>query len=120
MTELMVHRGPDECCVRGDRALALGARRLQIVDPAGGSQPFASDDGVVTAVHNGEIYNFPELRATLEGHGHRFRTRCDTEVVVHAYEQWGPAFVSRLNGMFALAVWDARLRRLVVARDPFG
>jgi asparagine synthase (glutamine-hydrolysing) len=120
MTELMIHRGPDEGGVRGGQAVALGARRLRIIDPAGGGQPFASDDGAVTAVHNGEIYNFRELRSTLEGHGHRFRTRCDTEVVVHAYEQWGPAFVSRLNGMFALAVWDARTRRLVAARDPFG
>src|SRR5438046_2393294 len=115
-----IHRGPcDECVLRGG-ALALGIRRLSIIDLEGGHQPIANEAGTVWVVLNGEIYNFRELRDELQPLGHRFKTRSDTEVVVHAYEQWGLGALSRLNGMFGLALWDSTSRSLVLARDPFG
>ena len=120
MTATLVHRGPDDEGTHIDGALGLGMRRLSIIDLEGGHQPIAGEDGSVVTVFNGEIYNFAELRRELEGHGHEFRTRCDTEVVVHAYEEWGTGALARLNGMFGLAVWDAKERRLLLARDPFG
>ncbi|CAN5842060.1 asparagine synthase (glutamine-hydrolyzing) [soil metagenome] len=120
MTASMVHRGPDDSGVHCDRELGLGVRRLSIIDLAGGAQPMSNEDGTVRVVQNGEIYNFHDLRRELESYGHVFRTRSDTEAIVHAYEQWGVGGLARLNGMFAVAIWDSAARRLVLARDPFG
>ncbi len=120
MTDSMVHRGPDDRGQIVDGALGLGMRRLSIIDLEGGRQPIANEDGTVNIVVNGEIYNFRELRVELEGIGHTFRSRSDSEVALHAYEEWGLDALRRLNGMFALALWDATRRRLVLARDPFG
>ncbi len=103
-----------------DGGIGLAARRLAIIDLAGGDQPIANEDGTVVVVQNGEIYNHLELRGELERAGHRFATRCDTEVLVHGYEEWGARLWERLRGMFAVAVHDARSRSLVLARDPFG
>ncbi|MDA1183130.1 MAG: asparagine synthase (glutamine-hydrolyzing) [Acidobacteria bacterium] len=124
------HRGPDDGGVvslptgdAGGDARARGAlvsRRLSIIDVEGGHQPISNEDGTVWTVLNGEIYNFAELRTRLEGFGHRFSTRSDTEVIVHAYEQWGDECLKHLDGMFALALWDARAERLLLARDRFG
>jgi len=114
------HRGPDDEGTFSDGPLLLGMRRLSIIDVAGGHQPITSEDGQVVVVCNGEIYNFRELRRQLEAAGHRFATHSDTEVAVHAYEEYGDAFLSRLEGMFGLALWDRRRRRLLVARDAIG
>jgi asparagine synthase (glutamine-hydrolysing) len=100
--------------------VGLAARRLSIIDLAGGHQPIANEDGRVHVVQNGEIYNHAELRAELESAGHQFRTRCDTEVIVHLFEEHGDGFAERLRGMFAIALWDGRAGRLVLARDRFG
>src|SRR5688572_9836324 len=116
MTPTMLHRGPDDegyldslPAKDGAKArLALGMRRLSIIDLEGGHQPIFNEDGTVGAVLNGEIYNFQELRAQLEDRGHAFRTRSDSEVVAHAYEEWGAECVERFEGMFALAVYDKR------------
>lgn len=120
MTRSIAHRGPDDEGYFGTSRVGLGFRRLSIIDIAGGHQPMSDTEEHVWAVFNGEIYNFIELKAELEGFGHRFRTRSDTEVIVHGYKQWGDGVLNRLNGMFGLAIWDARKRRLVVARDPYG
>jgi asparagine synthase (glutamine-hydrolysing) len=120
MSAKLVHRGPDSDGTFVDGPVGLAARRLAIIDLEGGDQPIANEDGTVTVVQNGELYNYPELRAELERAGHRFRTSCDTEVLVHLYEQEGTAFARRLRGMFAVALWDAPRRRLVLARDRFG
>ncbi len=120
MTAAMVHRGPDDDGYHFDAEAALGMRRLSIIDLAGGAQPIANERRSVEVVSNGEIYNFRELRRELESHGHVFATRSDTEVIVHAYEQWALGAFARLNGMFGIALWDADERRLVLARDPFG
>src|SRR4051812_43985672 len=120
MVDALAHRGPDGRGVRVDGPVALGNRRLAIIDLAHGEQPIANEDGSVLVVQNGEIYNYERLRDDLLAAGHRFATHCDTEVLVHAYEEWGDAFLDRLRGMFALAIWDARRRRLLVARDRFG
>src|SRR5579859_6375294 len=120
MTGIIHHRGPDDDGHwLGDDA-GLGMRRLSIIDVAGGQQPIANEDGSVIAVFNGEIYNYRELREQLETAGHRFATNSDTETIVHAYEDDGVDFVRRLRGMFAIALWDRRRRRLVLARDRFG
>jgi asparagine synthase (glutamine-hydrolysing) len=120
MSAALVHRGPDdEGCV-ADGPVALAARRLSIIDLAGGHQPIASEDGRVVAVQNGEILNHAALRRELQRAGHRFATRCDTEVLVHLYEQHGEDMLDMLRGMFAIAIWDARERRLLLARDRFG
>src|SRR6058998_2821910 len=110
MSAQLVHRGPDSGGEHVDREVALGSRRLSIIDLAGGDQPIANEDGRVHVVQNGEIYNHRDLRDELAREGHSFSTRSDTEVLVHAYEQWGPAFAERLRGMFAVAIWDARER----------
>ncbi|HET9324856.1 MAG TPA: asparagine synthase (glutamine-hydrolyzing) [Gaiellaceae bacterium] len=120
MSATLVHRGPDSDGELLDGPVGLAARRLSIIDLAGGDQPIANEDGTVHVVQNGEIYNFAELRADLARTGHQFATRCDTEVLVHLYEEHGPRFAERLRGMFAIAIWDAPQRRLVLARDPYG
>jgi len=120
MGDAMVHRGPDDSGSFVDGELLLGMRRLSIIDVAGGHQPIASEDGQTVVVCNGEIYNFRELRRELEAAGHLFATHSDTEVAVHAYEQYGDAFLDKLDGMFGLALWDRRRRRLIVARDAIG
>jgi len=120
MAATLVHRGPDSDGFHLDGAVGLAARRLSIIDLEGGDQPIANEDATIHVVQNGEIYNHEELRAELARAGHTFRTRCDTEVLVHAYEEWGDAFARRLRGMFAIALWDARRSRLLLARDAFG
>ncbi len=120
MSRTLRHRGPDSEGVHQDGAIGLAARRLAIIDLAGGDQPIAGEDGNVVVVQNGEIYNHRELARELERAGHRFHTRCDTEALVHGFEEWGPRLWERLRGMFAVAVWDGRARRLVLARDRFG
>src|SRR5437879_3435063 len=120
MTKSLVHRGPDDEGYYIAEALGLGFRRLSIIDLAGGHQPMSDWEESVWVVFNGEIYNFPELRRELEGYGHIFRTNSDTEVIIYGYKQWGDDVLHHLNGMFGLAIWDARTKRLVLARDPFG
>jgi asparagine synthase (glutamine-hydrolysing) len=121
MVDAQRHRGPDASGLWSDAHCALGHRRLAIIDlsPAG-RQPLSNEDGTVWITFNGEVYNFQELREQLEALGHRFRTRTDTEAIVHAYEQWGEDCVRRLRGMFAFAIWDTRQRRLFLARDRVG
>ena len=114
------HRGPDGAGEFVDCEVGLGHRRLSIIDVAGGTQPIGNEDGTLQIVFNGEIYNFIELREQLEQAGHQFRTRSDTEVIVHAYEQWGAECVSRFNGIFAFALWDSRTREVFLARDHLG
>jgi asparagine synthase (glutamine-hydrolysing) len=114
------HRGPDDEGFHVDGAVAIGARRLCVTDVEGGHQPLHNEDGSVWVVFNGAIYNHLDLRAELERMGHRFRTRCDTEAIVHAWEEWGTHCVERFNGMFAFAVWDSRRRQLFLARDRLG
>lgn len=120
MRDALAHRGPDDAGERRDGAVWLGSRRLSIIDLAGGHMPMANEDETVWVVHNGEIYNFAALRTELEAAGHRFRTRGDTEVIVHAWEEWGPRCVDHFNGMFAFAVHDVRAQQLVLARDRMG
>src|SRR5206468_5373463 len=128
MCDAIRHRGPDDAGVvalpagaDGGRPVAhLGNRRLSIIDVAGGHQPVANEDRSVWAVLNGEIYNFQDLRRDLQRRGHSFATRSDTEVIVHLYEEQGSGFACLLDGMFAIALWDQRAERLVLARDRFG
>lgn len=123
MTDQLSHRGPDDVgvAVLNSAGVALGMRRLSIVDLAGGHQPMWSEDRATVVVFNGEIYNAPDLRVQLERAGHKFATdHSDTEVVVHGYEEWGRGLFPRLDGMFAIALWDAREKALVVARDRTG
>lgn len=120
MNDLLVHRGPDDDGYFISGGLGLAMRRLSIIDLTGGRQPMPNEDGSVQLVLNGEIYNFRELRARLEKNGHKFRTRSDTETAVHLYEEKGADFVRDLRGMFALALWDARKKRLILARDRMG
>jgi asparagine synthase (glutamine-hydrolysing) len=120
MSDLLVHRGPDSAGEHADGGIAVAARRLSILDLEHGDQPIANEDGSCVVVQNGEIYNYPELRSELERAGHELRTRCDTEALVHLYEDHGTGFARLLRGMFAVAIWDARRRRLVLARDRYG
>ena len=120
MCQVIRHRGPDDEGRFVDEGIALGMRRLSIIDLSTGHQPIHNEDRTVWVVFNGEIYNFRTLRTELEAAGHRFATSSDTEVIVHAYEQWGTNAIARLRGMFALAVWDARSRQLLLARDRIG
>src|SRR5581483_11294474 len=121
MKGLLVHRGPDDHGSYVAEGISLGHRRLSIVDLSeNGRQPLSNEDGSVWITFNGEIYNHPELRQRLQAKGHGFRSRADTESVVHAYEEYGLDFVKQLTGIFALGLWDARRRRLVLARDRLG
>src|SRR5947207_1991696 len=120
MSASLVHRGPDSDGSFVDGDVGLAARRLSIIGLETGDQPLSNEDGTITVVQNGEIYNYEELRRELERAGHRFRTHGDTEVLAHAYEEWGERFAERLRGMFAIALWDAPRRRLLLARDRFG
>jgi asparagine synthase (glutamine-hydrolysing) len=120
MTDAMVHRGPDDEGYFISGPVGLGFRRLSIIDLAGGHQPMSNAEETVWVILNGEIYNFKELRAELEQRGHSFRTRSDTEVIVHGYKEWGTEVFNHLNGMFGVAIWDAEKQRLVVARDAMG
>ncbi|MBV8079057.1 MAG: asparagine synthase (glutamine-hydrolyzing), partial [Actinobacteria bacterium] len=120
MNAAIVHRGPDHGAVAGFGRCVLGYRRLAIVDLRTGDQPVTSERGDVVCVFNGELYNFPELRRELESLGHEIRGTGDTPLIPHAYEQWGLDFVERLDGMFAIALWDRNAERLVLARDRLG
>lgn len=120
MCDALVHRGPDDVGAHVEQGLELGMRRLAIIDIAHGQQPIYNDDRSLVVVFNGEIYNFQELRAGLAARGHRFRSEGDTEVILHLYEEHGIDLVHRLRGMFALAIWDRRDRKLVLARDRVG
>jgi asparagine synthase (glutamine-hydrolysing) len=120
MSATLAHRGPDSDGSHVEDGVGLAARRLAIIDLATGDQPIANETGTLHVVQNGEIYNYRELRRELERAGHRFTTRGDTEVLVHLYEEHGPRFAERLRGMFAIAVWDAGHKRLVLARDHYG
>jgi asparagine synthase (glutamine-hydrolysing) len=120
MTTVIQHRGPDGAGRHVDGEVGIGHRRLSIIDLEGGAQPIGNEVGEFQTVFNGEIYNFIELRKELEAFGHVFQTRSDTEVIVHAYEQWGADCVKRFNGMFAFALWDKRRRELFLARDHLG
>src|SRR5271163_4756575 len=117
MCRVITHRGPDDEGFYTDGAVGIGMRRLSIVDVAGGHQPISNEDGTMWIVFNGEIYNHSALRERLIAAGHRFRTHCDTETIVHLYEEYGRACVEHLRGMFAFAIWDSKKRRLFVARD---
>lgn len=120
MTRLMAHRGPDGEGYHLDGPVGLGHRRLSVIDVEAGVQPMANEDGTLRLVYNGEIYNFRELAEELKARGHRFRTRCDTEVILHLYEEHGTACLKKLRGMFSFALWDGRRRRLFCARDRLG
>src|SRR5690349_8186133 len=120
MGAMIPHRGPDDEGHYVSGPIALGMRRLSIIDLSGGHQPISNEDGSIWVVCNGEIYNFKDLREELENKGHRFSTHSDTEVLVHLYEQEGVNFLGRLRGMFGLALWDENRSRLILARDRIG
>ena len=120
MLACLAHRGPDDHFTRGDDKAWLGASRLSIIDIEGSRQPLTDESGLILASQNGEIYNYVELRADLERRGHTLTTAGDTETIVHLYEEYGPRFVEHLRGMFAIAIWDGRVGRLVLARDRLG
>jgi asparagine synthase (glutamine-hydrolysing) len=120
MAGAMRHRGPDEFGAYRDRWAGFAHARLSIIDLASGQQPLSNETGRLWIVFNGEIFNYLELKDELEARGHRFKTRCDTEVIVHAYEEWGDEAFRRFNGQWAVALWDADERKLVLARDPYG
>src|SRR3989441_10048841 len=117
MRDIITHRGPDDAGLHRDAHAVLAHRRLSIVDLSTGHQPLANEDESIWIVFNGEIYNHAQIRRDLEARGHQYKTRSDTETIVHAYEQWGDDCVRRLRGMFAFAMWDARRRRLLLVRD---
>lgn len=120
MTDALAHRGPDGEGIFTDGPVGLGHRRLAIIDPEGGRQPIGNEDGSIQIAFNGEIYNYQELQRDLAARGHRFATDSDTEVIVHAYEEWGTDCLHRLRGMFAFAIWDSLRQRLFLARDRVG
>ncbi len=120
MTQALIHRGPDDEGFYADEFVCLGMRRLSIIDLVTGRQPIANEDKTIWTVYNGEIFNFPALRRELQSRGHIFQTKADTEVIVHLYEEEGVDFVHRLNGMFAIALWDKKNRRLCLFRDRLG
>ena len=120
MNQVQFHRGPDDGGVHVEPGIGLAHRRLSIIDLSNGHQPLYNEDGSVAVVFNGEIYNFPDLTKELLAAGHQFRTHCDTEVIVHAWEEWGESCVERFRGMFAFAIWDRNRRSLFLARDRLG
>ena len=120
MCDAIAHRGPDDAGYHVADGVALGMRRLSIIDVSGGQQPITNEDGSIVVVFNGEIYNHRVLRRSLEANGHRFKTHSDTEVLVHLYEDLGPEMVSRLHGMFAFSIWDSKNKVLLIARDRTG
>src|SRR3954452_768892 len=123
MGEALVHRGPDSAGFQvesGTPSVGLASRRLAVIDVEGGDQPMTVADGAFSIVYNGELFNARELRRELEGAGHRFRTRCDTEIVVRGYAQWGRSVLDRLLGMWAFCVWDRDARTMFLARDRLG
>src|SRR2546429_8784634 len=120
MRDALRHRGPDDQGVWIAGPVGLAARRLSIIDVAGGHQPMANEDGSVWITYNGELYNHPVLRPQLEARGHRYQTRSDTETILHLYEEEGERCVEQLRGMFAFAIWDRGRRRLLLARDRLG
>src|SRR3981189_1781986 len=120
MRDVISHRGPDEAGLHCDTHAALAHRRLSIVDLSTGQQPLGNEDGSIWVIFTGEIYNDADVRQQLEAHGHAYRTKSDTETIVHAYEQWGEQCVHRFRGMFAFAIWDAPNRRLLLVRDRLG
>ena len=120
MNESQFHRGPDEGGLHTEPGVGLGHRRLSIIDLTGGQQPLFNEDGSVVVVYNGEIYNFQALAEELKAKGHTFKTHCDTEVIVHAWEEWGEACVHKFRGMFAFAIWDRNQQTLFLARDRLG
>ena len=120
MTATLVHRGPDGEGFHVGDGVCLGNRRLAILDIEGGGQPMANEDGSVVVIYNGEIYNYPELRDRVVARGHRLTTHCDTELLPHLYEDEGIGFASRLNGIFAFALFDRARRKLFLVRDPLG
>src|SRR5260370_6774996 len=120
MPDTIVHRGPDDEGIFAQGNVGLGMRRLSIIDLSGGRQPIYNEDRSVCIVFNGEIYNFPELREELEAKGHRFYTHTDTEAIVHLYEEMGADCVTRLRGMFAIALYDENRKSLLLARDRLG
>ena len=120
MADRIVHRGPDQADYYIDDDMALGFRRLSIIDLEGGSQPIQNEDGTKVLVFNGEIYNYRDLRAELIDAGHVFKTQTDSEVLLHGYEEWGVKLLDRLRGMFAFVVWDSVAKKLFGARDIFG
>jgi asparagine synthase (glutamine-hydrolysing) len=120
MCATIVHRGPDDEGIYVQNNVGLGTRRLSIIDIEGGHQPLSNEDGSVWVAHNGEIYNFPDLREELIKRGHTFKTRTDTETIVHSYEEWGELCIQKFRGMFAFALWDDHKKRLLIVRDRVG
>src|SRR5918997_1777232 len=120
MRDVIRHRGPDDVGLHIDRNVGLGHRRLSIVDVGGGHQPMTNEDNTLHIIFNGEIYNHSDYRAGLEARGHTYRTHCDTETILHLYEEDGARSVEKLRGMFAFAIWDERRRELFIARDRLG
>ena len=120
MTQTIAHRGPDDEGYFISNSVGFGFRRLSIIDLAGGHQPMFDTEKTVCVIFNGEIYNYKELRDKLQERGYHFRTASDTEVIVHGYKEWGVEVLSRLNGMFGLAIWDLARKRLIIARDAMG
>ncbi len=120
MNDSQFHRGPDQGGLHIEQGVGLAHRRLSIIDVSSGKQPLYNEDNTVVVVYNGEIYNFQELAEQLQAAGHTFRTRSDTEVIVHAWEQWGAACVERFRGMFAFALWDQNKNTFFMARDRVG
>ena len=118
MRDVITHRGPDDAGVYVDGRVGLGHRRLSIVDVAAGHQPMTNEDGALQVVYNGEIYNHADYREELEAAGHVYHTHCDTETILHLYEEHGPACVEHLRGMFAFAIWDARSKRTLHRARP--
>ena len=120
MNDVIYHRGPDDEGFHFSSQIGLGMRRLSIIDLGGGRQPIGNEDGTIQIVFNGEIYNYLELKKSLESLGHKFKTNSDTEVIVHAYEEYGADCPNKLNGMFAFAIWNSKNRKLFLARDRIG